>query len=298
MKQMFSVCKESDDPLGAFCFGEATLQLQPNDFHFRFQLAYAYSDVTGGSAQHDYRDLALFHYLLLVRARAAVEYADNNLGSAYAGLGAPIHAAEQFKAASTRGNALATANVIRQYLNAGFADDAKAWAEAHAPAADEEGHIARALATVHTMRAAESDQIAKTLAGESQHRAALADLAGTPAPRAHFDGEWQFPSAALRFAVNDHQIIGTGESMGYSGKILHRLSASERNGLWRFGMQSRADADPASEVRSYGLFRFLDDGRSALVLEYRPDGSISTYRVSKTGSAAPSGQSGVQPVMA
>lgn len=294
MQQMFWTCKESEDLLGAFCFGEAALQLQPNDYDFRFQLAYAYGKVTGGYSQHDYRDLALYHYQVLVRRKSAVEYADN-LGAEYSHFGAPIHAVKQFKAASAGGNALGTSNVIRQYLSAGFVDDAKAWAEAHTPPEDKEGDIAQALATAHTLSAAESEKIAKILDGVSQHRSALASLAGSPvsAPQAHVDGEWRFPLADLTLAVMDRQIIGTGESVTSGGKILHRLSADEQNGLWRFEIQSRKETGypgASGEGRSFGLFRFLDDGGDALVLEYRSDGSVSSYRVSKIRSAEPDGQ--------
>lgn len=296
MKQMFWTCKESGDPLGAFCFGEAALQLQPNDFDFRFRLAYAYSEVTGGYSQHDYRDLALFHYRLLVRRNSTVEYADNNLGVAYNHFGAPIHAVRQHKAASDHGNALATSNVIRQYLGAGFVDDAKAWAEAHTSPDDKEGSVAQALATVHTLLAAESDKIGKILAGESRHRAALAELAGPAAPQPNIDGEWRFPSADLRLEVKNGQIVGTGESVSSGGKTLHRLSASETNGLWRFEISSQKETDylgGSGEGRAYGLIRFLDEGKNALVLEYRSDDSNSSYRVSKTISAEQDDQDSV-----
>jgi tetratricopeptide (TPR) repeat protein len=295
MKQMFWTCKESGDPLGAFCFGEAVLQLQPNDFEFRFRLAYAYGDVTGGYSQHDYQDLALFHYQLLVGTKAAIEYADNNLGVAYSHFGAPIHATEQYKAASDCGNALGTSNVIRQYLIAGFANEARAWAQAHATQEDKEGHIARALATVHTLRTAESEKIAGILVGESQHRTALADLATTPASQESINGEWRFPLADLKLAVKDREITGAGESTAAGAKTIHTLSAGELNGLWRFQIHSRKETDYAGGAsRSYGLIRFSDGGATALVLEYSPDNSVATYRVSKTSPTPPDGQSGTQ----
>lgn len=297
MKQVFWTYKESGDLLGAFCFGEAALQLQPNDFNFRFGLAYAYSEATGGYSQHDYRDLALFHYRLLVRRKSAVEYADNNLGVAYNHFGAPIQAVRQYKAASDRGNALATSNVIRQYLGAGFVDDAKAWAEAHTSPDDKEGSVAQALASVHTLVAAESEKVGKILAGESRHRAALAELAGAAAPHGNIDGVWRFPSADFTLEVKDGKIVGTGESTSSNGRVLHRLSATETNGLWRFEISSRKDTDylgASGEGRAYGLIRFLDEGNNALVLEYRSDDSHSSYRVSRTTSTEHDNQNSVQ----
>src|SRR5205085_1608160 len=107
LKQMFWLQKDLGDQVLAFCFGEAALQLQPNDFEFRFNLAYAYGDATGGHAEHDYRDLALFHYRLLILRSDDSAYSRNNSGVAYNHFDSPIHACEQFKAASEMGNALA-----------------------------------------------------------------------------------------------------------------------------------------------------------------------------------------------
>jgi len=123
LKQLFSVYK-ADDALGSFCFAEAALLLQPNDYGFRFDLAYAYAEQTGGSSQHDYRDLALFHYRLLVKADSSEPFAENDLGVVYRDLGAPILPVEGFKTSSET-NALAVSNLMRQYIKAGFVDEAR-----------------------------------------------------------------------------------------------------------------------------------------------------------------------------
>src|SRR5439155_22325073 len=98
-----------------------------------------------------------------------LEYAENNLGVVYNHFELPISATEQFKAASVGGNALATSNVVRQYLQAGFVDDAKAWAELHKPAIDVDGHIAQALATLHSARVAEDTKSQQIIANELAH---------------------------------------------------------------------------------------------------------------------------------
>lgn len=82
--------------------------------------------------------------------------------------------------------------------------------------------------------------------------------------------------------MQHRRIIGIGESLRSSGKFVHRLNAVERNGIWRFEITSRKETDPphgSSEDRSYGLLKFVEDGSSALVLEYRSDNSIANYRV-------------------
>lgn len=265
------------------------MQVQPNDFDFRFQLAYAYSQATGGYAEHNYRDLALFHYQLLVRRDAGVEYAQNNLGATYNSFQMPIHATEEFKADSEKGNALATANVVRQYLNAGFVE-AKAWAETHEAKSDPDGDVAQALATAHSLRAAENVKIAEILANERQHRSALASFASplVSGVQSHVDGEWAFPLVNLRFTLENGKIIGAGESSNAGGKILHSLDAVNRSGLWRIQMTSRKESDyswSSSEGRSFGLFEFSVDGRSLSVLEYGPSSSsIAVYTVSKIES--------------
>jgi hypothetical protein len=92
--------------------------------------------------------------------------------------------------------------------------------------------------------------------------------------------------ANLKFEFSGGKIIGVGESNGSGGKILHRLDAVNRSGLWRFQMTSRKESDYAwssDEVRSYGLFAFSVDGRSLSVLEYGSS-LMAVYSVAKVES--------------
>jgi len=141
-KEMFLLLKETGDGVTAFCFGEAALQFLPNDADFRFSLAYAYGEATGGYWEHDYRDLSLFHYRILPPGTPVVR---NNLGVCYNSFDAVIHAADQFIAASKTGYPLVTASVVRQYLRSGFTEDAQRWADQHQSPSDGQGDIVQAL---------------------------------------------------------------------------------------------------------------------------------------------------------
>jgi tetratricopeptide (TPR) repeat protein len=292
LRQMFWLYQDQKDPIAAFCVGEAALQLQPNDLEFRFRLAYAYADATGGYAEHNYNDLALFHYQLLVRRNAEVPDAENNLGVVCNHFGAPIHAAEHFKASSTKGNALATANVMRQYLRAGFVTDAAAWAEIHKGKSDDEGHIAGVLGTLHSARVAEKEKLAEAMTNELSHRSTLASFANPLISRrsgllSRANGIWQFPLANLTLSSDQGKIIGEGWGNSSSGKISHRLNALDRGGLWRFERKSRKEGDYAwssADGHSYGFFAFSDDGTSLSVLEYLSDSSIAVYSVPRLDS--------------
>jgi len=283
---MFGVLKESGDRVAAFCFGEAALRLLPNDSDFRFQLAYAYDEGASGSGEHDYQDLALAHYKLLASDNSASEYSLNNLGVVFNHFEAPINATEQFKAASTRGNALATANVIRQYVRAGFLEDAKAWAEAHKPSSDDKGEMVQALAALHPARNAETEKIEKVTAYELTHRAALANFATSnffSAPTA-VDGEYRFPIASLKISQNGDAIVGLGANEGFPAKMLHRLSGTNRNNLWRFKIESKKEGEYflSDSSNSFGLLKFTPDGNGVSVLEYHGDGRISSYVAMRT----------------
>lgn len=282
LKEMFWLLKDSGDEVAAFCYGEAALQVLPNDSQFRFSLAYAYGDAVGGYGERDYRDLALVHYRLLARDSSGSEYSRNNLGVLYNHFEAPISAAEQFSAASVMGNALATSNVVRQYLNAGFVDDARSWAEKHKPSSDDDGHVTQALAALHAARGTEQSRIEKVVANGLSHRATLASFAtfeflGT-APT--IDGEYQFPMARLKISQKGDAIFGRGEG----SNVVYKLTGSYRSRLWRFEIQSEKEGEYSfsNKNRTHGLLKFSTSGDSAAVLEYQPDGEISSYSVTRT----------------
>ena len=237
--------------------------------------------------------MELFHYQLLGRANAELEHAQNNLGVAFNQCNVPIHATEEFKAASRKGHALATSNIVHQFLRAGFVAEADAWAEAHKANSDKEGYVSRALATAHSLRAAENERINELIASEFQHRSALASFASSLVSdlQSRVDGEWLFPLASLHFTSDGGEIVGKGESNRLSGgKILHSLKAINRSGLWRFEIRSRRESDnnwSSNEGSSNGLFTVSDDGRSLSVLEYHSSSSIAVYSVSKVKPQEP-----------
>src|SRR6266567_6237213 len=174
---------------------------------------------------------------------------------------------------------------MRQYLQAGFVTDAEAWAESHKGKSDDEGHIARALGTLHSSRAAEKEKLAGILTNELSHRSTLANFASSlisqhSGLQSRVGGIWQFPMANLTFSSDQGKITGEGEGNSAGVRILHRLEAVDRSGLWRFETKSRKESDYAlssGEGHSYGFFAFSDNGTSLSVLEYRSDSSIAVY---------------------
>ncbi len=226
------------------------------------------------------------NYRLLTRDKTGDEVSRNNLGVAYNHFEAFVHAAEQFKAASEMGSALATANVIRQYLRAGFVREAEEWAEARKPgAADPKGQIVQALAALHAERASEEERIGKVIANELSHRTSLATFADLAilAQAVTIGGEYLFPAATLLLRQTGDQISGKGQSSAHGGTRLHKLTAKYSNYLWRFDTESKLESEYVYRSESFGILNFKPNG-DILVLEYRQDGEVLSYSAPRAPS--------------
>ncbi len=96
---------------------EKTIEYRPNHTTSIFNTAYSHS-------KNRYNDLALLHYIALLRFSPNHKNGINNLGVAYSELEMPAMSVTQFKKASELGNTLASANLANAYLDAGFVQEA------------------------------------------------------------------------------------------------------------------------------------------------------------------------------
>ena len=154
------------------------------------------------------------------------------------------------------------------------------------PSVDERGHVPQALAALHSDRDAEETQMNQVLKHEVVHRAALANLAEIAINGAtdQIDGKFKFPVATLGIMTDGDSLKGGGETELFSGTKTHRLTATRKNNIWRFGIESRNPSAStwSTNTNTHGLLVFSADGNRASVLEYQSDGAIAAYEVART----------------
>ena len=110
------VAEEQKDDDVAIASLEKLLSLDPSDNERRFNLAYRYSNA-GRS------DMAALHYEK-IPAPVRTSAGWNNLGVAYEGLAFSIRAVDAYLRSAEAGETLATSNIAKRFLDAGFVEEA------------------------------------------------------------------------------------------------------------------------------------------------------------------------------
>ena len=110
------LAEERKDDDVAIASLEKLLSLDPSDNDRRFNLAYRYSHA-GRS------DMAALHYEK-IPAAVRTSAAWNNLGVAYEGLTFSIRAVDAYRRSAEAGETLATSNIAKRFLDAGFVEEA------------------------------------------------------------------------------------------------------------------------------------------------------------------------------
>ncbi len=117
LRTLQRVAEFQKDDEGFIAFSERLLELAPEDTKARFSLAYKHSAVKNG-------DLAIFHYL-----RTPVEDRDssswNNVGVEFENVGLSGKSVTAYKRSEELGETLASSNLAKRYLSAGFITEAQ-----------------------------------------------------------------------------------------------------------------------------------------------------------------------------
>lgn len=181
---------EGDEVL-ALAFYERAVAINPTQKSTRFQLAYTASEA-------DLPELSALHYGILERNGTATSVAINNLGASLEAGGARGLSRDYWKRASKMGSALAAGNLANAAANAGFLEEAQAFAE-DASDEDESPRVGEALQRIARMRT-EEQQIREDLERDGKMLSAALgslidsrDALSTPSGVWDVDGtEWEF----------------------------------------------------------------------------------------------------------
>jgi tetratricopeptide (TPR) repeat protein len=121
LQALIKLAKNKDDEKGKIALLERIVELSPDDYDARFELAFAHS-ASGNEV------LALFHYLKIPEhEREGAAW--NNLGVANDQNDLPVHAVEAYRKAEGENHTLAMSNLALRFLKAGFLAEAIAECE-------------------------------------------------------------------------------------------------------------------------------------------------------------------------
>ena len=117
LKCLIDIADIQDDKTLSLAYTERLLDLKPDDYDSRFDLAY-------GHSESDRRNLSLFHYLKIpYRNRNAITW--NNLGVSYSRLDIDGKSVDAYRESEEMDETLAMDNLAKSFLEAGFFEEAK-----------------------------------------------------------------------------------------------------------------------------------------------------------------------------
>jgi Tfp pilus assembly protein PilF len=135
---------------------EKAIECSPNDKDLRFDAAYSYNDA---GLVH----LSLLHYLKATEFDPDHSSALNNVGIVYGQLGMPVKQIKSYKRASNNKNTLASANMAYQYIEAGFAEEAKILLQEANQEENVHSNVNKALSALADARQSEDDKEKESL---------------------------------------------------------------------------------------------------------------------------------------
>ena len=188
--------KQGHREIEAACL-EKAIFYTPADFSLRFRLAYLYSEM-------NYQALCILHYQICLQNRDPVSL--NNLGIEFQSAELKAKGIDCLKESASLGETLAMANIADRYIEAGFAEDAKAilnvarkvekphanvsasWAKLEQLFRDEEAKVKQIIEKAHIAEA---------------ERIPLAEAFARNADASLFLRVWQFSNGALQLSSDD-----------------------------------------------------------------------------------------------
>ncbi len=253
---------------------QKALEYKPNDTQLRFGAAYS-------SSESDLSALSLMHYRILLRLKPDNAAALNNIGVIHEQLDMPIRQVNSYKKASEKGNTLAAANLAYQYLNAGFADEAKGVLNAARVEEDVHPNVGSALAAVSQKEEAESKIEAETLNAAHGQRRFLLAFAETyftrPSVDPQFEGGWHFPDGV---EVEITQSSDRLEMKWKRNDKEHVMSARAHNRGALIIEYSRRDTYLPSSLGDKG-YAYLSEDNQHMQLMVLKDGKHSLLKLER-----------------
>lgn len=253
---------------------QKALEYKPNDTQLRFNAAYS-------SNESDLSALSLMHYHILLRLKPDNAAALNNIGVIHEQLDMPIRQVNSYKKASEKGNTLAAANLAYQYLNAGFADEAKDVLNTARVKEDVHPNVGNALAAVPQKEEVESKIEAEALDAAREQRRFLLAFAEAyftrPSVDPQFEGGWHFPDG---IEVETTQSNNRLEMKWKRNDKEHVLSAHTHNCGVLITKYSRRDTYFPSSLGDKG-YAYLSEDNQHMQLMVLKDGKHSLLKLER-----------------
>lgn len=220
--------KDQEPELRALAL-EKALEVAPSDTDLLFSMAYSYS-------QKGIDALALLHYKTLLRFNPEYPAALNNIAVAYGRLKLSVLEVKFYKRAAIKNNTLAMANLANQYMNAGFADEAKDILDKARQQQDIHPNVGGAISAFFQKQETETkteEGILKLARDQQRCLRAFAEayFVKTPHPLG-FSGVWQHPSGIeVMITQTDDQLEASGardnDAYKFTGRASNRAAKIE-----------------------------------------------------------------------
>lgn len=216
--QDFPLVYEEREKMTKIASLEALLEMEPNDFSARFDLAYLYGEL-------DMNEMAFYHYWKVpsIHRSNAVW---NNIGVASGLLKLKGESVVSYKKAAEGGNSLASSNHARLQRDAGFYEEAEAACRAALKLEGCDPQVGETLSSISDVRTQES-----RAATEIRERAEAISSFMRPLGRAcasnmaNINGEWISPLCTLTLIDTNGEVAMSGSYNAPRG--LSRLMAGE-----------------------------------------------------------------------
>lgn len=169
---------------------EKAIQYNPSDTRALFDAGYSFSE-------NDFDALSLLHYNTILKFKSNHGTALNNIAVAYGELQMPVHETEFLKRAVEENNTLAASNLAKQYIDAGFAEEASQVLNRARRQDDAHPNVGRALADIADTKEKESEMEKEYLVAAREQRRFLLSFADAyiidcENSVGNFDGNWHF----------------------------------------------------------------------------------------------------------
>ena len=170
---------------------EKALEIEPNNPDLRFYAAYSYGE-------KEYRSLSLYHYKTLLQFKPDYANALNNMGVQYRWLQMPISSVNYYKKAIELGETIAMGNLARNYLDAGFEEEASQTVDNARQRENPHPNVGRAMSAISEEKESELQRENKELSVAGEQQRYILDFAD-----AYFNEKSDCPSFSGSWRASD-----------------------------------------------------------------------------------------------
>lgn len=223
-KTVRSIVEAEKDTAFTIALLERHMELNPDDYDARFELAYKQSEA-GNEA------IALHHYYKIPRGeRSGTTW--NNIGAAADQLGLPAKAVAAYNRASEMDETIAMANLGFKLMNIGFLEMARekcSQALKHSKPHPNVGNLVTSLASVEDNETSHQDSVLDGVEAQVAHLQRLGQAATLGTPEAIAE-DWQGPDCVLKFSRKGDRITLRGTYEQEIGGLLAALISAPVSG--------------------------------------------------------------------